>query len=201
MATWVWIVIAIAVVVVLAVIVAAASRARQRRQLQAGFGPEYDRTVESSGNRREAERELAQRRERREQLDIRELAPAARQRYLESWRDVQTRFVDDPGSSVGEADRLVQTVMSERGYPTDDFEQRAADISVDHPHVVEHYRVAHGVWAANERGEASTEDLRQALVHYRALFDELLGGASDTPLSRDTAAEDAPVQDSSRVTS
>jgi hypothetical protein len=200
MATWVWIVIAVAVVVVLALIVAAASRSRRRRQLQEGFGPEYDRTVESTGDRREAERELQQRQERRQQLDIRELSPAARQRYADSWRDVQTRFVDDPGSSVGEADRLVQTVMSERGYPTDDFEQRAADVSVDHPHVVDHYRAAHTVWAANERGEASTEDLRQALVHYRALFDELLGGAADTPLSRDTATEDAQV-DSSRVTS
>jgi hypothetical protein len=200
MATWVWIVIAVAVVVVVAAIAVAASRSRRTRQLREGFGPEYDRAVETTGDRREAERELEQRRERREQLEIRELAPAARQRYLDSWRDVQTRFVDDPGSSVGEADRLVQTVMAERGYPTDDFEQRAADVSVDHPHVVEHYRSAHTVWAANERGEASTEDLRQALVHYRALFDDLLGGTADAPLSRDTASDDAQVEDS-RVTS
>jgi hypothetical protein len=191
MATWVWIVIVIAVVVVVALVAAAASRTRRRKQLQAGFGPEYDRTVESAGGRREAERELTERQERREQLDIRELAPAAQQRYVESWREVQTRFVDDPGLSVREADRLVQSVMGERGYPTDDFEQRAADVSVDHPHVVEHYRAAHTVWAANERGQASTEDLRQALVHYRALFDELLGGAgaADTPVSRDTATQ------------
>jgi hypothetical protein len=189
MATWVWIVIVIAVVVVLAAIVLAANRARRTKQLQAGFGPEYDRTVETAGGRREAERELQERRERREQLDIRDLTPAARERYVESWRALQVRFVDDPGSSVGDADRLVQDVMRDRGYPTDDFEQRAADVSVDHPQVVEHYRAAHTVWAANERGNATTEDLRQSLVHYRALFDELVGGSADEPLARDTAAE------------
>jgi hypothetical protein len=194
MATWVWILIAIAVVVVLAFVALTAARSRRTKQLRSGFGPEYDRTVETAGDRREAERELEQRRERREQLDIRELSPAARQRYLESWRDVQTRFVDDPGSSVREADRLVQAVMGERGYPTDDFEQRAADVSVDHPHVVEHYRAAHTVWAANERGEASTEELRQSLVHYRALFDELLGGGSDETQSRDTVPEQDQVE-------
>lgn len=190
MPTWAWIVIIVAVVlVVLALIGAAAARKRRTSQLREGFGPEYDRTVDRSGGRREAERELQERRERREELDIRELTPAARERYLESWRAVQVRFVDDPGSSVRDADRLVQDVMRDRGYPTDDFEQRAADVSVDHPHVVEHYRAAHGVWAANERGEATTEDLRQSVVHYRALFDELLGGTADQPLTRDESEQ------------
>ena len=199
MPTWAWIVIIVAAVLVVAAIAAsAAARKRRTSQLREGFGPEYDRTVDSAGGRRDAERELRERRERREALDIRELSPAARDRHFESWRILQTRFVDDPGSSVREADRLVQDVMRERGYPIDHFEQRAADVSVDHPHVVEHYRAAHRIWAANERGEATTEDLRQSVVHYRALFDELLGSAAaaDEPLARDEtrtggAAEEA----------
>jgi hypothetical protein len=186
MATWVWIVIAAAVVVALLLIAAFGIGARRRRGLQASFGPEYDRAVESTGNRRAAEAELRERQERHEELEIRELTPAARNRYFDDWRVVQARFVDAPGDAVGEADRLVQHVMRDRGYPVDDFDTRADAISVDHPHVVEHYRAAHGVWAANERGEATTEDLRQSLVHYRSLFEELLGrGAADEPISRD----------------
>ncbi|HYY03869.1 MAG TPA: hypothetical protein VE736_08295 [Gaiellaceae bacterium] len=199
MPTWAWIVIIVAAVIVLAVIFMAAARSRRTRELRTGFGPEYDRTVDSTGNRREAERELQERRERREQLEIHDLAPAARERHLESWRVVQARFVDDPESSVGDADRLVQTVMRERGYPIDNFEQRAAAISVDHPHVVENYRAAHSTWAANERGEATTEDLRQSLVHYRALFDELLGRAADEPLARDTEPQTDDVEASPRT--
>jgi hypothetical protein len=197
MPTWAWIVIIVAAVIVLGVIFMGAARKRQTKDLQSGFGPEYDRTVDRAGNRREAERELQERRERHEQLDIRDLPAAARERHLESWRVVQTRFVDDPESSVGEADRLVQTVMRERGYPVDDFEQRASAISVDHPHIVENYRAAHRTFAANQRGEATTEDLRQSLVHYRGLFDELLGGAAEEPLARDTASqtEDVSAED------
>ena len=196
MATWVWILIAVVVVVIVVGMIAmSASRKRRTRGLQEGFGPEYDRTVETTGDRKAAERDLEERRERREQLDIRELAPAARERYAGEWRDVQVRFVDNPGGAVREADTLVQQVMRDRGYPTDDFEQRAADISVDHPHVAEHYRAAHGVWSANERGQASTEDLRQSLVHYRSLFDELLGtGGADDALARDTASEDTEAE-------
>jgi hypothetical protein len=194
MSTWVWIVIAVVAVIVVAGIVWSAQKSRRRRQLQEGFGPEYEHAVEATGNRRAAERELQERQERRQSLDIRELSPATRDRYSESWRTVQTRFVDDPGGAVREADGLVQSVMRDRGYPTDDFEQRAADVSVDHPHVVEHYRAAHRVWAANERGQATTEDLRQSLVHYRSLFDELLGtGAAtgaDAPIARDTTQQD-----------
>ena len=174
MDTWVWIVIVAAAIVVLALVAWSVARSRRRAQLQEGFGPEYERTVEEAGSRRQAETELEERQRRREQLEIRPLSPAARDRYLDSWRTTQARFVDDPGSAVGDADRLVQEVMRERGYPTDDFEQRAADISVDHPQLVESYRSAHATAQAHARGEADTEDLRQSLVHYRTLFEELL---------------------------
>jgi hypothetical protein len=166
-------------ILVIALIVAAVVIARQRRsqQLQQGFGPEYERTVEErGGDRREAEAELRERRQRREQFEIRELDDASRDRYAERWRAAQRRFVDEPGPAVGEADSLVIEVMRERGYPVaDEFEQRAADVSVDHPEVVEHYRAAHGISTRATAGEAGTEDLRQAMVHFRALFAELLG--------------------------
>ena len=186
MDTWVWIVIAAVVVVALLLIAAFGIGARRRRGLQASFGPEYDHAVETTGDRRTAESQLREREQLHERLDVRELTPAARDRYFEQWRAVQVRFVDTPGEAVREADTLVQQVMRDRGYPVDDFDTRADVISVDHPHVVENYRAAHGVWAANGRGEATTEDLRQSLVHYRSLFEELLGrGAADEPISRD----------------
>src|SRR3954451_1124578 len=172
-------VIVIVAIVVIALIVAAIVLMRQRRsqQLQEGFGPEYERTVEErGGGRREAEPELRERRQRRDQFEIRELEPAARDRYADRWRDAQRRFVDEPAPAVGEADALVMEVMRDRGYPVaDEFDQRAADVSVDHPDVVEHYRAAHDISGRATAGEASTEDLRQAMVHFRALFVELLG--------------------------
>ena len=191
MDTWVWIVIVAAVVLALLSIVGFALGSRRRRGLKERFGPEYDHAVDASGGRRAGERELREREQRHEELEIRELTPAARNRYVDDWRAVQVRFVDAPGEAVGEADRLVQQVMRDRGYPVDDFETRADAISVDHPHVVEHYRGAHRVWAANERGQATTEELRQSLVHYRSLFEELLGrgAAADQAISRDTAPE------------
>jgi hypothetical protein len=174
METWVWIVIAaVAAGVVLGVLWGAA-RTRRTRSLQDRFGREYDRTVDHAGDRREAERELREREKRHEELDLRPLAPEARNRYVEDWRATQGRFVDDPTGAVKDADRLVQRVMKDRGYPVDDFEQRAADISVEHPELVEKYRTAHGIAQASERGEASTEDLRHSVRHYRALFVELL---------------------------
>jgi hypothetical protein len=124
--------------------------------------------------RRRAESELAERERRREYLEIVPLEPAARERYAEAWRDTQARFVDSPEQAIREADHLVTEVMRERGYPMEDFDQRAADVSVDHPNVTENYRAAHATSLANDQGEASTEDLRQAMVHYRALFVELL---------------------------
>jgi FtsZ-interacting cell division protein ZipA len=184
--------IVIVAIVVIALIVAALVVARQRRsqQLQERFGPEYERAVEErGGDRREAEAELRERRQRRQEFEIRELEPAARDRYADRWRAAQRRFVDQPGPAVGEADALVMEVMRERGYPVaDEFEQRAADVSVDHPEVVEHYRAAHEISGRATIGEASTEDLRQAMVHFRALFNDLLG------------ADDAPHADEQRTT-
>jgi hypothetical protein len=174
MPTWAWIVIAVAAVVVVALILWGALRARRTRTLREGFGPEYDRTVADAPSRREAEADLTERQKRREELDIRPLDPDARDRYVESWQATQARFVDDPGGAITEADVLIQQVMRERGYPVQDFEQRAADVSVDHPEVVNNYRAAHGISVAHEREKATTEDLRQAMVHYRSLFDELL---------------------------
>jgi len=171
----VWVIVA---VLVIALVIAGVVIARQRRsqRLQEGFGPEYGRTLAEKGDRRTAESELLERRERRQQLEIRELDPESRDRYAERWRDAQRTFVDQPSVAVAEADRLVSEVMHERGYPVEeDFERRAADVSVDHPQVVENYRAAHGISVRAARSEADTEDLRQALVHFRALFEELLG--------------------------
>ena len=200
MPTWAWIVIIVVAAVVLLGVAAAALRAQRSRRLQAGFGPEYDRTVERAGGRRAAERELVDRRKRHEALEIRPLSPQARERYLLAWQETQARFVDDPSGAVAEADALVQQVMKERGYPTDDFEQRAAYISVEHPQLVERYRTANGIARANARGEASTEDLRQSVRHYRALFEELLGdGTADQPISRDTATDREQLETETRT--
>jgi hypothetical protein len=174
MATWVWIVIAVAAAIVLLGILWNATRARRSRALRERFGREYDRTVEQAGGQRDAERELREREKRHDALDIRPLSPESRDRYARSWQSTQTRFVDDPKGAVVEADLLVQQVMKERGYPTDDFERRVDEISVAHPQVVEKYRTATGIARASERGEASTEDLRHSVRHYRALFAELL---------------------------
>jgi hypothetical protein len=176
MPAWVWVVIAVVVIVAVALAVWAAMRKRRTEGLRQQFGPEYDRTVEETGRERDAESELEARRRRREELDIRPLAPGARTRYADEWRSVQTRFVDDPSGAVVQADALVTQVMRERGYPMDDFEQRAADVSVDHADVVGDYRRAHDISTRSANGEAETEDLRQAMVHYRSLFEELLDG-------------------------
>ncbi|MFL5950714.1 MAG: hypothetical protein ACJ74M_03840 [Gaiellaceae bacterium] len=174
MNTWVWIVIAAAVVIVLLAIAWSATRAKRTRALQGTFGREYDRTVEQAGDRRAAERELRERQKRHDELDLRPLSPESRDRYVRRWQSTQARFVDDPKGAVAEADQLVQEVMQERGYPTKDFDRRVDDISVDHPDLVEKYRTADGIARASERGEASTEDLRHSVRHYRALFAELL---------------------------
>jgi hypothetical protein len=169
----------IVVVVVVALVAVLVSQRRRTQRLQDRFGPEYERTVAREGDRRSAESRLAEREKRRRELDIVELDPAARTRYLEAWRATQGKFVDDPAGATREADTLVATVMRERGYPVDDFDQRAADISVDHPKVAEDYRAAHAISQANEEGLATTDDLRQAFVHYRSLFVELLGADGD----------------------
>ena len=149
-------------------------RKGRSERLRERFGPEYDRTVTQLEDRSRAEAELKAREKRVDRLDIRSLTEAERGRFAESWRSVQAQFVDDPARAIAEADRLVGEVMRGRGYPVGEFEERAADISVGHPHVVENYRAAHGIAVRSGRREASTEDLRQAMVHYRALFEELL---------------------------
>jgi hypothetical protein len=187
MDTWVWIVIGLVVAIVILGILISALRTRRSRSLRDRFGREYDRTVDKAGGRREAEQELRKREQRHDELELRPLAADARERYLRQWQVTQGRFVDDPTGAVSEADNLVQQVMRDRGYPVDDFEQRAADISVEHPEVVEKYRTANGIARASERGEASTEDLRHSVRHYRALFVELL--------EVDDEAEDASTRD------
>jgi hypothetical protein len=174
MQAWVWIVIAVVVVAIAAVAVAGARRQQERRRLRDTFGPEYDRAVETRGSRRDAEKELAGRYERRRELDIRVLSIEQRQGYAQEWHDVQARFVDTPTDAVRDADTLLSRVMRDRGYPVADFEQRASDVSVDHPRVVDNYRTAHAISQRSATGEASTEDLRQAMVHYRALFEDML---------------------------
>jgi len=170
------IVVAVIVIVVLAglAIWYFGQQRRKHEHLREQFGPEYDHAVETYGERREAEQALTAREERVAALNIRPLSPEQSTRYAEEWRQVQTRFVDDPEHAIHEADTLCGEVMQARGYPMGDFEQRAADVSVDHPHVVEHYRAAHAVATAAERGGATTEDLRQAMVHYRTLFEDLI---------------------------
>jgi hypothetical protein len=165
------ILIVLAVLVLLAVVL---GQRRRTQALQERFGPEYQRTVARTGDQRAAESDLTARERRRRELEVVQLDPAVRARYLQAWRVTQGKFVDDPAGATREADALVAKVMRDRGYPVDDFDQRAADVSVDHPRVAENYRAAHALSQANEQGLASTDDLRQAFVHYRSLFAELL---------------------------
>ena len=178
---WAWALLAVGAVILLALLTWQLLRQRRTRTLQERFGPEYDRTLETADDRREAEADLAARAKRRDELEIRPLTSAARERYLVQWERVQARFVDDPEGAVREGDMVVQSVMSERGYPMDDFEQRAADVSVDHPRVVENYRKGHRLTRQNALGDGTTEDLRQAMVHYRALFEDLLEVDQEAP--------------------
>ncbi|HEU5307637.1 MAG TPA: hypothetical protein VFW97_09935 [Acidimicrobiia bacterium] len=175
MDAWIWIVIAVVVVlVIIAVVAAAMSKSRRRHHLQERFGSEYDRTVEGADRRRDAERDLRDREQRHDELELRPLSDASRQRYTQQWQDMQTGFVDRPQVAVADADRLVTDLMRERGYPVDDFETRSDLVSVDHPDVVENYRTAHGIAVRTVDGRTSTEDLRQAVISYRALFEEML---------------------------
>ena len=170
------IVILVIVVVLLAVAAAVMVPRMRSRRLQEHFGPEYERTVGTSGDQREAERDLQDRERRRKELEIRPLDAGSRDEYAQRWRSTQQRFVDAPTEAVGEADALVQQVMNDRGYPVGDFEQQARDVSVDHAGVVSEYHAAHEISLLNARGQASTEQLREAMVHYRTLFAELLDG-------------------------
>jgi type II secretory pathway pseudopilin PulG len=170
--------IVILVVAVLAIIGIAlmVTRSRQRDRLQEHFGTEYEHQVEAAGgSKAKADAELLKREKRVQKLDIRPLSPAERDGFADEWQKVQARFVDDPERSIALADALVAEVMKARGYPVQDFEQRASDISVEHPKLVENYRAAHEIAVRHSRGQAGTEDLRAALLGYRSLFDELLG--------------------------
>ena len=150
------------------------SSKKKRSGLKERFGPEYDRTVEESG-RRQAERDLAERQKRVEKLQLKELSSEDRHRFGEEWRTVQARFVDDPTNAITEADQLVERLMDARGYPVKDFDTQRKDVSVDHPEVVKNYEAAHSIADASRQGNASTEQLRQGMIHYRALFSDLLG--------------------------
>jgi hypothetical protein len=166
---------AAAVVLLVVTLLLLQKRSRQRSgALRDQFGSEYDRALTQHGDRARAERELLARRNRLNELDIHALSDAQADQFSAEWATVQQRFVDDPGSAVGEADRLIKDVMKARGYPVGDFDQRVADLSVEHASVVEHYRAARTLARAREEGQVSTEDLRQAMVHYRALFSDLL---------------------------
>ena len=175
--------IALAGAAVLVIVIAVALYMGKRRKSTAAlrdrFGPEYDRAIRQHGSERKAEAKLVARETRVEMLKVRDLDLAERERYLALWQAVQSRFVDYPKGAVTEADELVCSLMQTRGYPVSDFDQRAADISVDHPRVVENYRSAHDIALRLGRGEASTEELRTAMVHYHSLFDDLL--LSQTP--------------------
>jgi len=179
MQTIVWIAVAVAILVVvgLALTVVVVIPRQRSRNLRARFGPEYDRTVGALGDQRQAERELSAREQRRRRFEVRDLEPGMRARYLQEWQHVQAHFVDSPAESLKEADALVALVMRHRGYPLDDFEQAAADVSVDHPAEVEEYRAAHAISEASGSDSTDTETLRQGIQHYRTLFHSLVGEA------------------------
>jgi hypothetical protein len=181
--------IVILLVVIAAIVVAALMyivvRKRRRQNLREQFGPEYDRVVEKEGDIQKGERLLEFRQKHRKALQIRPLSVEDQARFSTRWSEIQGEFVDDPSGAVARADELIIVVMQARGYPTTDFTQRAADISVDHPVVVENYRAAHEIAQRGSFGQAGTEDLRQAMVHYRTLFSELLEEGQPERLRRE----------------
>ncbi|GAA4225748.1 hypothetical protein GCM10022254_08340 [Actinomadura meridiana] len=174
MSTVIWVVIAVIIAAAIVAGVYLVTAGARTRRLRQRFGPEYDRAVEREGGRSAAERELRSRENQHEHLDLRDLEPRRREQYREQWVGVQERFVDAPETAVGQADGLVTVLMGERGYPTRGFEENVAHLSVEHGRTMDHYRRAHTISGRAKSGAASTEDLRQAMVHYRALFEELL---------------------------
>lgn len=197
--------ITIVLIIVVLVIIAAivyGVQAGRRRKLQSTFGPEYDRAVADTGNRTEAEKELRERERRHAELRLTELSPESQQQYRAAWEEVQIQFVDNPSDAVGTADELVTRLITERGYPTAEYDERLADLSVEHANTLQHYRDAHEISERNAAGQASTEDLRLALVHYRALFADLLGAdpVSTTPGTTTSDPDDAPAPASRRAT-
>ena len=198
MAAWVWVVIVIAVVVVVA-LVAVGARKRRTAMLRGHFGPEYDRAVENSEDQRAAEANLRAREKQRAQFDLQPLPEATRLGFASEWRDLQERFVDQPAQATGAADTLITRVMEARGYPMKDFDAQAELISVDHPDTVENYRFAHAVQQRAETQQASTEDLREALLRYRSLFDELLRPEGNGAAGVDGQAQPASYHSGQRV--
>jgi hypothetical protein len=177
MPTWLIILIVVVAVAVLGAVIWLVTQEMQRKRLQQRFGPEYDRTVAEKDSPRAAQRELADRERRHKELDIRPLSASARERYAGQWARVQEKFVDQPSAAVTEADHLLVALMAERGYPTEGYEQQAADLSVRHAKTLEHYRAANAT--QQEHSGASTEDLRDAMVHYRTVFEDLLTDGVD----------------------
>ncbi len=194
MDTIVWVVLAIALAILVAavaiVLLAGRSRKRDGDMLRRDFGPEYDHAVGEYGSEREAQSALKSRKDRVERLNLRPVSAADRSRFSSSWESTQAHFVDEPSAAVADAQRLIDDAMKARGFPVGDFDQRAADISVEHPYVVENYRAAHDIAEKNASGDADTEQLRQAMVHYRSLFDELINTTAPEPAAlQDTPAE------------
>ncbi|MFC3894146.1 hypothetical protein ACFOWZ_21935 [Lentzea rhizosphaerae] len=179
-----------AVIVVLAVLFFVLRPAMQRKKLRDRFGPEYDRAVSDSDSRTAAEKELAEREHRHSEFDLKPLSPAAQDSYRRHWADVQAKFVDSPESAIADADRLVTDLMSERGYPTEGYEAQLSVLSVEHARTLDHYRKAHDISERQEIGEASTEDLRTAMVHYRELFTDLLEHGAGPRKDREAARKE-----------
>jgi len=187
------VIVLVIILLVVLVAIAFAVRAARRKKLQNTFGPEYDRVVADSGSRADAEKELREREKRHAELELKPLSPEATAKYSAAWEEVQIQFVDNPGEAVATADDLTTKLITERGYPTGDYDDQLASLSVEHARTLSHYRDAHEISRRSKDGEASTEDLRQALVHYRALFADLLGenpvqsSATTTTTSRPSA--------------
>jgi hypothetical protein len=199
MATLLWVVIAIAVVAAIALVVVGV-RKRRTAMLRGRFGPEYDRAVESSDGRRSAEADLRAREKQRAQFDVKPLPEATRLRFADEWREVQERFVDQPAQATTAADTLITRVMEARGYPMKDFDAQAELVSVDHPDTVENYRFAHAVRQRSQTQQVSTEDLREALLRYRSLFDELLRPEGNGTAYGNGQAQSAHASSRQRVT-
>lgn len=174
MSTGLLVAVIVAIVVVLIVVAAGLLILNRSHRLRERFGPEYDRMLGTGENRRAVERELRDRERRHDDLDLRPLTPEARDQFAKEWAAVQEKFIDSPGGAVREADQLVSRLMHERGYPTDGYEQQVKDLSVEHGHCLTHYREAHEIGLRAEEQQATTEDLRNAMVHYRTVFDDLL---------------------------
>ena len=177
-------VVVVLVVLVLALVAAAAKRRRRTEQLRGTFGSEYDRTLDATGRRKDAERDLAERKARYDALELRPLSAASRERYQSQWVGVQTRFVDDPEAALSQGDQLVTRLMDERGFPTDDVDTQERLLSVEHAHVLDSFRAGHATEERVRAGQAGTEEVRQAMLHFRTVFEDLLdddrGGVSRT---------------------